>query len=546
MLSGNAIISASALQRVAKQVIVTQLQKNIDANNSLHGITINSNSTEHSLTIPESPMLNDILSALGIKNNVQVALSPIETSIDFSPQSLKLKIIKKEEKTFKILVHWEIAQLRARAHALKIKVPKGAFDQEFTISSSPIKIALNPTSGPLTADFSFIVQVTDQGNKFGLGGFKTNLDAQSNKLQLKLGKLSVNGEPLELEVITNGKSIKTDELTVRKEFQRFEPQLMKIIEGKLSEKIHSEFKALSGKLDTLEPLKVSFNTSEILEGYTLNTDVVRTVLKNITGDFMLSSFQEIPNQNLFSTQIASNICIGNSCLVSSVNSNRITSIDTAMMGTDEAGMILYESWLKNIINSDEFQSRVHSYYHQSIRSPGVEINSNGVKIHFNPLKNSIAAVLNLRIDIKATVSAKHAYDSWGSWVDFMKKQAADIWENMAGSGEYVYIPVEINFIIKPVSLNQNGKRQLQIVTEFPFQSNGSITNTFGYYTNLSSMNATIRDELLQSVKSEISSSIPKTMSVSLEKPIDLNGTSFYVNRVLITKNKGLLVSGDVE
>jgi hypothetical protein len=84
------------------------------------------------------------------------------------------------------------------------------------------------------------------------------------------------------------------------------------------------------------------------------------------------------------------------------------------------------------------------------------------------------------------------------------------------------------------------------VTELPFHSGGFITNTFGYYSNLSSMNETIRKELLNSVKSEISGSIPESMTLSLEKPIDLNGTNFYINRVVVTKNKGLLVSGEIE
>jgi len=546
LLSGNAIISPAALQRVVKQVVVQNLQKNIDASNSLHGISINSDSSEHSITIPESPMLNQILDTLGIKNNVTISVSPIETSINFGPESLKIKIIKKDTNLFKLVAHWEISQLKARCHALKIHVPKGAFDRAFTITSSPIKIGLKPKSGPLTADLSILVKITDEGSKFTIGAFKTNLDDNSNKLQLQLGKLSVNGSPLELEIISNGKSIKTDELTVRKEFQRFEPQLMKIIEKKLSETIHSEFESLSDKLAAIEPVKVAFKTSDILDSYSLNNDVVRTVLRDISGEFMLNSFQDLPNQNLYSTRIASNICVGQSCLINMVNPSAISTVDTASMGTDEAGMILYESWLQNIINSDEFQSRVHSYYHQSIKSPGVEINSNGVKVHFNPSMNSIAAVLNLRIDIKATVDSSKAFNSWGNFFDFVKKQGADVWENIAGSGEYVYVPVEINFVIAQTTTFNQGKPQLKVIPKFPFHSDGTVTNNFRYYSNLSSMNATIRKELMKCVESEITKSIPKEMIIELSKPINLGGNNFYINRVLVTKNKGLLVSGDIE
>jgi len=543
LVSGNALITPSSIEKVVKQLIINKLKDNFDAQSSNGGLSLKTDASEHHLRIPEKAVLQEILRTLGISNKIQIVIEPINTSINFGSDSLKIKIVKTASNFFSIHAHWEIKELKAESKALKILVPKGLFDTPFVISSSPIKIGLNQKTGPITADVALTASLSSSGTKINLVKFDTNLDDSKQKLRVKLGKLTVNGKPLELEIKSNGQSIIADEPTIRAEFQNFEPELMKSVQKQLGGIIQKGFADLNNKLEDQDPFMVSFNSSEILDKYSLKNPAISTLFKDIKTDFFFSYIQELPNQNLFTTQVSSGICIGTECITNRWQPTLISVDDTTPMIGEDTGVILYESWVQNVINSEAFQKRVRTYYKNSLKSPGVFLGKQGIKIHFNPSKNAIVAVLNLMIDIKATADAATAMSSWSNFKNFTKKQLADAWENVAGSGQYVYLPVEITIKINGTKYDAQGKKFLELATDIPFHKNGTITNSYGYPSNVKNMNATIRKELLSSVQSEIGKALPSTIKIDLEEPIEMDGIKIDINQVKITKNKGLLVSG---
>ncbi len=543
---GNALLTAKTIQEATKQLIIGNLQKNINARNGANGIVIETEESEHHLSIPESAVLNDILKALGIRNELKIKLDPIRTSINFGSDSLKISVERTDINHFRIRTHWQIPQIVAKSTSLKIQVPKGTFDRAFSIVSSPVKISLDRRSGPLTADLDLDAVLTPEGSLFKLISFRTNLDDHRSRLRMQLGQLTVGGRPMSLEILTNGRTIRTDEPTIRNELRKFEPQLMTIVESKLADLIRSEFKQIAQKLEKEEPFKINFNSTDILKRYPSASPALQDLLKDITGDFMFSFIQEIPRLGIYSTQASTRLCIGNTCVYNKSKTSPITTVDIESMGQDNAGIILYESWVQNIVNSDPFQKRIRKYFKQTVDSPGIDLAKNGIRIHFNPLRNSITAVVNLRIDIKATCDAATKWDSWSAFREFSRKRIADWWEQIAGSGDYVIVPVEINFSIKGTQLSSDGKQVIRIVPELPFGKTGKIRNTYHYPTNIHLMNASIREELLEAVRDEFQKPLPKEILISISEPIQFRGINFFINHGTVTPNGGLLISGSIQ
>ena len=544
LLSGNTLVKPESVQKIIEKIIAKNLQNDYLTESKFGKLSIQIPPSVQHLKIPKNTMLQDILTTLGIKNQIEILIDPIQTSINFGRDSLKIKVQKIGINLFKIRAHWQVKELLAKSNSLKIVVPKGVFDRTFTISSNPVKISLRPETGPITANLSMIAELNNEGAKISLDHFETNLNDNLPRLQAELGALTIDKKPFELEIISNGHSIFTDEPTVRTQFQNFEPELMKNIQKQLGSIIEEKLSVLSEALQKQDPFKISFNSNEVLDQYSVHDAAIHNLFKDISSSFNFSYIQEIPKQNLFTTQVTSQVCIASDCLSDLWENSQISSNDTAAMINSNVGVIIYESWVQDIINSAPFQKRVSEFYKNTLKSPGVLLGTDGIKIHFNPTTNAITAVLNLKIDIKATAPQKNA-NGFVKVFDFAEKQLADIWENIAGSGQYVYLPVEISAKIKGIQHNSQGKKTLVLQTSIPFHSDGTIANTYGYQCNVQKMNAGIRKSLLASVKSSINASIPATINISLNDPIDIAGIKFSINQIMITANKGLLIGGDI-
>ena len=310
--------------------------------------------------------------------------------------------------------------------------------------------------------------------------------------------------------------------------------------------IHNLFTGLTTTLQNEAPFRVSLESTNIINKYSLSDSPYAILFKGIAADFEFSYIQSLPSQNIFATQVSSQICIDTKCLDNVWGNSDIGTTDTSLMKGNDAGVILYESWIQNVVNSDAFQSRVQEYYTNSLSSPGVSLGTDGIKVHFSPSKNAVVAVLNLVIDIKATASPKGAWSSWSAFKSYYKDQLAGTWENIAGSGKYVYLPIEINFNFKGIQNNAEGIPELIINPEIPVRADGSVNNTYDSKSNLDKMNKSIRKALVNDVKTIISKSLPSSIKLAVDQPIEIEGVKFTIKQMLITKNKGLLVSGDIQ
>ena len=199
LITGNALVTPESIQKIVKAIIVKNLGKTYDTESSSSGLRLQIEGADYQLKIPEKPALHEILNTLGIADQLNAKIDPIQTTINFSPDSLKIKVEKTGSNLFRILAHWQIDELIAVSKSLNILVPKGVFDQPFTIASSPVSIGIKPKTGPVTADLTLTASLSDQGSKVNLESFKTNLDGGLTRLKLNLGVLTVNGSPLELD-----------------------------------------------------------------------------------------------------------------------------------------------------------------------------------------------------------------------------------------------------------------------------------------------------------------------------------------------------------
>jgi len=540
------MVTPESIQKIVKAVIVKNLGKSFDPESNQNGLSLQIEGADYLLKIPEKPALQEILTTLGVSEQMHARIEPIQATMNFGPDSLKIKVEKTGTNLFRILAHWQVDELTAVSKSLNMLVPKGVFDQEFTIASSPVSISIKPKTGAVTADLALTASLSDQGTKINLESFKTNLDSPRTRLHLKLGELTVNGKPLELQIISNGENILTDEPTVRAQFQSFEPELMQNIQVELSTVIHKVFSGLAAKLQEEAPFRISIDSTNIVNKYSLSESPYAPLLKGISANFEFSYIQSLPSQNLFTTQFSSQVCIDTKCLDNVWGDSTIGTTDTKLMKGSDAGLILNESWVQNVVNSDAFQSRIEEYYTSSLASPGVTLGSDGIKVHFNPSKNAIVAVLNLVIDIKATASPKGAWSSWSKFTNYYKDQLAGTWENIAGSGKYVFLPIEIDFNLMGIQNNADDKAELLVTSEIPVHADGTVDNTYGYKSNLSKMNKSIRKALVNDVKTIINKSLPATIKIAVDQPLEVEGVKFTVKKVLVTKNKGLLVSGDIQ
>ena len=110
----------------------------------------------------------------------------------------------------------------------------------------------------------------------------------------------------------------------------------------------------------------------------------------------------------------------------------------------------------------------------------------------------------------------------------------------------VIIPVEITGFIQDVHLNEKGEYFLSIRTELPFHDDGTVSNTYHYPSNVDEMTKTVKKSFLESVKESFVTSIPEHIEIPLGSGVKVKGFSFYPHRVLVTPNRGLLMTAEMK
>ena len=87
LITGNALVTPESIQKIVKAIIVKNLGKTYDTESSSSGLRLQIEGADYQLKIPEKPALHEILNTLGIADQLNAKIDPIQTTINFSPDS---------------------------------------------------------------------------------------------------------------------------------------------------------------------------------------------------------------------------------------------------------------------------------------------------------------------------------------------------------------------------------------------------------------------------------------------------------------------------
>ena len=535
--SGNAAARPETIEKIVRMSVAQVLSGQFAGVN----LSFNTAKINQGIALPSpNENLRDILKVLGIQQNVNIAMTPVHASFTLPESALKITIKKLQPNRFQVKAKWAITKLNASSSQLALKVPKGAFDRAFDIVSSPVQMGLTAKSKPITIELNMITNLTDTGTRIQLVDFKTNLNDRSAKKPeffIKLGQLTVEGKPLELEIQSNGQRLIADEAAIRAEFQTLEQGLMQTICDRLQNVVEQRFNVIAANVEKSKPIRITLDSDAWNEELADKPDV-KKLLQNVSIDFFISYLQYVDRYKIFSTQVSSTVCIDKGCLLdmskpSLVNIDDFKGVDTH----DEVAILIYESWIQNFVHSPEFQKRILTFVTDS-KLKGIVIGKQGVRVHLNPIKNSIAVVLNLEVDIKKTGKEGTSFGKK------FRRSLGDMIEKVAGSGKVVKIPVEINAIFQKIKKDATGQSVLKLAVEMPFKD-GKVTNTYNYPSNVAEMTGMVRDEFLESMKEELAEVIPAELSIPLGHSVKIKDYSFNIRKAYVTPNRGLLVTGEM-
>ncbi|NDG85731.1 MAG: hypothetical protein EBX52_11945, partial [Proteobacteria bacterium] len=424
-----------------------------------------------------------------------------------------------------------------------VKVPKGFFDRAFTIESSPIRLGLKPGSRPIELQVRLMLDLTDDGTRISITGYHTNLKGRSSpSFFLTLGRLTLDGEPLRLEIGSNGESIVATEERIREQFQQATPQIIRSLMDRLTLAIHQSVLELARKIEEQPPLRLTLLSNDHLINSGLGQNL-KDFLSGIQTDLMFNHLQYLDDAKLFSAQIAARFCFDGSCLLSMSTPSRINQNDLVWMApSDNVGVVFYESIFQDLIHSDSVQTRIRKLYKVSGPSPGVDIAPAGVKVRFNPRENAVSAILNLEIDIAKTVNSNSSFG------DRISRELGDIIETIFGSGSTVKIPLEITFKVEGVTPTADGGSNLTIRSVLPFTSDGTYIPPANCpkgwcQSNVGSMTAFVRKSLMKSVHEEFKKIVKSRIIIPVNRDMAVRDFSFTPKTVKVTPNHGLLISG---
>jgi hypothetical protein len=542
---GNGVFRPIALEKIIRGALADALNGSVTKS----ALSFKFAAIKQTVNLP-SPTgdLKQILDLLQIKETLALGVSPIHADFTLPDSALKITIQNYATNSFLVNAKWSLSQLNAGADALTIDVPEGFFDQAFQIKSSPVKIALKGKI-PLQFAVSLLVNLSDQGAKIKLQSVSTNLASVSHPdFAVTIGQLTVNNQPLTLSLQSDGKTLTADEPTLRAQFQKLEAAYADAIRIKLAAMIPVQIKTQMLALERQTALKYDLKTDDLLKGTAIDSNLV-SLVKGMDISFMLSYLQSLSSLKAYSAQIAAKICLDGQCLspLSAQTNIGLNDIRT-MTESEDASMILNESFFKSFLESATFQKRIQTYYNAAAASPGVTLAPAGLKVFFDPSLNSVVAILNLQIDIKKTITPTAKFS------ERTKKEVGDWIENEFGSGKFVQIPVPIQFKLSGIEKDSSG--EANIVIDTSLSSLSAIDGGFTPYSgcsasecpnNVSAMKDIVRKTFIPMVRSQLEaalkSSVPSypTLRIPVGTVVNLEN-EFVPQSISITPNRGLMLS----
>lgn len=167
-------------------------------------------------------------------------------------------------------------------------------------------------------------------------------------------------------------------------------------------------------------------------------------------------------------------------------------------------------------------------------SPVKGVGIRSVKMHFAS-NSSLVAVVNAQVDLKQLESK-----GIGSW--FKNKIAA--WLERNNNDSVIYFPIEVG-IVPVFKKLPGGSTGLDLKVLSPFNYT-SLPNRFNYPSNVPDMSETVKDGVMEELKTSIEPFTNKTYTVDLSNFLNKSGVVFLPRNISIDQGAYLLMDLDIQ
>jgi hypothetical protein len=166
-------------------------------------------------------------------------------------------------------------------------------------------------------------------------------------------------------------------------------------------------------------------------------------------------------------------------------------------------------------------------------SPVKGVGIRSVKMHFAK-NSSLIAVVNAQVDLKQLEST-----GVGSW--FKNKIA--VWLERNNNDSVIYFPIEVAVVPVFKKLPGGGiGLDLKVLSPFNYTS---LPNRFNYPSNVPKMSETVKDGVMEELKTSIGPFTNKTYSVDLSNFLNKSGVVFLPRNISIDQGAYLLMDLDI-
>lgn len=558
----NAIIRPQLIEKLVRSILAGALSKGTLSGSE---VSFQTDSIQQTIAFPPlSAQSQELMNDLGLAKSIGIAISPIHVNFTLPDANLKITVTPKGPNVYAVSASWSITQLSAIAEQLTLSVPKGErFNQSFAIVSSPVQIGLRGTA-PIIAKAALMATVTEAGTSISLKSIRTNLtNSNGPSLSATLGELTVDGQKFAPVLTSNGINSTADEAAIRKDIQELEPSIVDSMRAPLAKALETEVAALSETLNEQPAYKYSVNTSSFLTNAKFPNETFKTALPKIFGGidftFLFSAFSPMESSGFFNAQVATTTEMDGRSIEPVASGTKIDQNDLKNFTVDDdAGIILYESAVKDLVESPTFTRRLQAYLETIVSNGGVALADSGIKIFFDPVRKSIAAVFNIEVSLDqlARSTTQQGEQALGNGI-----KIASFLENHLGSGKIIKMPVEVSFAVAGIT-TVKGKQVLHLTSQLPFYSM-NIRLPFKTYSlhlltssshcgvnqcpsNINQMTDVVRAILGEVVYQQLEPLIPSKISINLGKGVGFDGLEFIPNQLTFTQNHGLILTAKVK
>lgn len=214
------------------------------------------------------------------------------------------------------------------------------------------------------------------------------------------------------------------------------------------------------------------------------------------------------------------------------NSNRaLPALNLSSQRNYDINLAISEPLINGALDLANANNLFQSIFETISPVKGFSIRS--VKLHFAGSR-SLIGVVNAQVDLKQLESK-----GVGQW--FKNKIAA--WLERNNNNSVIYFPIEVQVIPTVKTLPGGGAGlDLRVISPFNYTN---LPNRFRYPTNVPEMTETVKDGVMEELKTSLEPHTNKTYSIDLSKFLNQSGVVFLPRTLSINQSAYLLMNLDI-